>query len=388
MMKASAGETLEREGNGMYGGFRLDILLCCLAVLLMWCFASSPVQAQVPETIKGQYHSEKELSYKVITGRNKSDIALLERDPGCCKIVIIQILPKDMTGELGESLMKWVRQGGTLWFYDSRLARYFGMEELPLSSQGLNNRKMEGEYGETKKYPGVAVTAIPFGEHPVLTGVTGAVVFIIEVGPDSYSAVKSGGPVKALLKTDLTKEAAVAALKEEGKGKIVFKALLWESQVDGARFQANIKEYSAGFPIPKISSKQSKISDDLMVEKKGILPQDKADFILLSDGRTIWGKVLNESLVFETPDKSMKVACGGIKELECDVSSGVDRLLDKDDKKLTGFLSAKGGIQFLTPSGSKVTLEKQDIKKIFFNRSKEAEVRGRINSPENSRGTR
>jgi len=365
-------------------------IICSMGFLLilMLSLPLHPVQAQVPDSIKSQFHSDKDLGIKVITGRNRSDVSLLEKDPASARIVVVQILPKDMTREIADALMKWVRQGGTLWFYDSRLAGYFGMEALPVSPERINHKKMEGEYGETKKHPGIAVTAIPFGEHPALTGVTGAVIFLIEVDKDLYSAVKSGGPVKALLKTDLTKEAAVAAFKEEEKGKIIFKTLLWESQIDGARFQANLKEYSAGFPIPKISSRQSRITDDLLVEKKGALSGDRVDILVLSDGRTVWGKVLNETFTFETPDRSLQVSGSAIKDIECDMSSGVDRLIGTDEKKLTGFFTAKGGVQFMTPSGTKVLLEKQDIKKIFFNRSKEAEVRGRINPEENSRGTR
>ncbi len=362
------------------------IVTVAATFFLFWL--SGVVFAQIPESIKSFYHSDKELGIKVITGRNVQDINGLESKPSLAKIVVVQASQEQLTPELVTILLNWVKQGGTLWFYDSRLASFFGMEAMPLSPEGLNHKKMDGEYGDRKKHHGIAVLGNPYGDHPVLTGVTGAVVFAIEVGKDQYSAVAAHKDTKALLKPDLTKDAAVSALRNEGKGIIVFKPLLWESQVDGARFQGNLKEFSAGYPIPKITTKQSKITDEHLIEKKDSGLKSLIDVVHLSDGRTAWGKVLTDSITFDTPDKTMKVPVQDLKSLELGTSSGMDMIVYKTDKKSTGFCTLKGGVLFLTPSGAKVTLEKQDIKKILFNESKEAQGRGRINTTKDSGRTR
>jgi hypothetical protein len=376
--------------TGYQEGFTVStkaVIVTMAVAFLLLCF-SGLSYAQIPESIKSFYHSDKELGIKVVTGRNVQDIKKLESEPASARIVVVQASREQLTPDLVTILMNWVKQGGTLWFYDSRLADFFAMEAMPLSSDGLNHKKMEGEYGDTKKYPGIAVLGNPYGDHPVLTGVTGAVIFAIEVGKDQYSAVSARKGTKALLKTDLTKDVAVSALREEGKGMVVFKPLLWESQVDGARFQGNLKEYSAGLPIPKITTKQSKITDEHMIEKKDFGQKSLVDIVHLADGRIASGKVLTESITFDTPDRTLKIPVADLKYLEVGTGSGMDTVVFKTEKKTTGFCTLKGGVQFLTPSGIKVMLEKQDIKKILFNESKEAHGRGRIDTTKDSGRTR
>ncbi|MDQ7822665.1 MAG: hypothetical protein RDV48_07730 [Candidatus Eremiobacteraeota bacterium] len=360
-------------------------LLGILMVLAL--FSAGRAWAQLPDSLKKKLHSQKECGVFVVMDRNVADISRLAREPAMAKILVIQVMPEKMTAELGDVLMKWVRdEGGTVWFYDSRLAKYFGMEELPITAAAMS-KKMDGEYGG-RKHPGIAILGQPFGEHPVLSGVTGAVVFVMKVSEGNYSAVNSGGAVKALLKTELIKPAAISAIREEGKGRVILKPLLWPDQVDGARFQANLLEYSAGFPIPRITDEQSRITDELLVEKKEGAALKEVDVLVLADGRTVWGKVLEGDITMEAPDKSVKCLVGDISSIEIGEASGLDTMITKKDKKLKGFLSLKGGLQFMTPSGAKVLLEKKEIKKILFNRSKEEQGRGRIDTPDNSGGTR
>lgn len=366
---------------------RKTIIVTVAVIFLLFSF-SGAVFGQIPESIKSFYHSDKELGIKVFTGRNVQEIRKLESDPSMAKIVVVQASQDQLTPEFVTILVNWVKNGGTLWFYDCRLAAFFGMEAMPLTTEGLNHKKMDGEYGDTKKYPGIATLGSPYGDHPALTGVTGAVVFAMEVGKGQYSAVAAIKGTKALLKTDLTKDAAVAAIRDEGKGMIIFKPLLWESQVDGARFQGNLKEFSAGLPIPRITTKQSKITDEHLIEKKDSGLKSLIDVVHLHDGRIAWGKVLTDSITFDTADKTLKVPVQDLKSLELGTSTGMDMIVYKTDKKTTGFCTLKGGVLFLTPSGAKVTLEKQDIKKILFNESKEAQGRGRVDTTKDSRRTR
>lgn len=359
-----------------------------ILIILFFFTSGLPAYSQIPESIKSLCHSDRELKIKIISGRNLPEINDLEKDPQCAKIVVIQMMPEQMTSEMAQKLLNWVNNGGTLWFYDSRMASFLGMEASSVSREGIMHEKISGEYGDVKKYPGIATLAQAYGEHPVVTGVTGVVVFLLEVGKDSYGAVRITPGVKPLLKLDLTKDVAVSAIKETGKGMVIFKTLLWQNQVDGARFQANIKEFSAGFPIPKITTKQSKITDEMLLAKSGSLNQDLTDVVVLSDGRSVRGRVSGDTLILEATDKTMKIPMNELKAIEIDVSSGIDKVIYKNEKEIKGFLALKGGIQFVVPNGAKVTLEKQDIKKIYFSKSKEAEERGRIDATENSRGTR
>lgn len=368
--------------------------LVFISFILFVFFLSFPgiysQEIELPEYVKKQLHSDKELQIMVITGRNLHDVGKLKDDPKCARIVVIQALPEEMKQETYDALLDWAKEGGTLWFYDSRMARNFGMEPSPISKEEIVCREIEGEYGAIKKYPGIATLAHPFGEHPVLSGVTGVLVFVMKVGDNQYSAVKATGGVKALLKPDLTKDAAVAAEKETGEGRIILKPLLWQKQVDGARFQANIKEYSAGFPVPHITSEQSKISDKMLLENKEAAKLTIVDIVQLSDGRSIWGKVLSESVIFETSEKTLTIPIKELATIEMNLPSGLDLVQYKQNREIRGFLSFKGGLQFMTPSGTKVLLEKRDMKKIFFDKekNKETDNSGRIDTKENSRRTR
>ena len=364
---------------------KLQYLVFSLFLITSAFFIMGVKGADLPEVIKRQIHSEKECGVKVIKNRNIEDIKKLKEQPDFAKILVIQAAHEKMTDEFAQIIMDWVTEkGGSVWFYDSRLAPYFGMENSPVNPEGTLCRPMNGEFGDSKKHPGIAINASTFGSHPLLTGVQGAVVFIIKVGDEGYSAVNTGGDVKPLLKANISGDQAISAIREIGNGKIVLKTLLWPDQLDGGRFQVNMLEYCAGFPIPQITEKDSPITDSMMVPNNEAMKWEKIDVLVLTDGRTLWGKITNLKIDFEGADKSGSYKTDQLKSIKMGKGGQIDTITDMKDKDYKGFVYAGGdGFLFTTPSGAKIKLDKENIKNIIFNTAKEGLNHGELDTKEN-----
>ncbi len=344
------------------------------ALFILAVFIMGAVEGgDLPDYIKKQAHSEKECGVRVITDFNMDDIYKLRDDPKYAKILVIQVSPEKFTQDMASVVMNWVSEYGTsLWFYDSRLASYFGMERKDITPEGLLSKDIVGEYGR-RKNQGKAIVASSFGSHPVLSGVNGAVVFILKTDEDKFSAVKCGSGTIALLKYDLTSDEAVSAIKTTGKGKVVLKPLLWPNQLDGLRFQTNIMEYSAGFPVPIVTLKDSPITDEMLVPSKSWKGSEKIDLIELYDGRIVWGEVQTDRFIFEGISIGKELKKEDISSVVFyEKGSGLDIVTLKNKKVEKGLLSLNiNGIVFKTPSGKTVRLSKKEIKKMIFDTSKE-----------------
>ena len=327
----------------------------------------------IPEYIKKQAHSEKECGVRVIKDSNIKDIENLQSNPEYAKILALQVSFEKFPQEMIEPIMTWVReQGGTLWVYDSRLAEYFGMINSPINPDGTLSKDLVGELG-SRKTPGKAIVASAFGGHPTLNGVNGAVIFVVKIDEDKFSAVKTGEGTTALLKYKLSEDNAVAAIRKEGKGMVILKPLLWPDQLDGLRFQTNLMEYSAGFPVPIITLKDSPITDEMLIPNKSADDWKEIDMLELYDGRLVWGKINNKDFYFEGVTKGRKVKKDEILDITFnEKKSGLDVVTFKNDKKEKGLFSLSvDGINFKTPSGKTVKIGKKEIKKIIFNSNRE-----------------
>lgn len=342
----------------------LPIFILLFSFLLMGM--KSP---ELPDGIKKQLHSNSEYKIKVIKNRNFEEIYKLAEKPDMAKILVLQNDASKMNVDIAKIVMNWVENGGTLWFYNSEMAHFFGMENANFTPGDNMVKKVDGEFGETKKFPGKAMVAVPYGSHPLLSGVTGALIFSLKLSDGTYSAVKSSSDVKAIMKPSLTSDVAVIAVREVGKGKVIFKPLLWLNRLDGARLQANLLEYSAGFPVPQLLPGTEKISDDMLVPNSEMEQLKKVDFIELKSGQNLFGKVQNEKFKFESADNSMTVETSKCKELT--FGGAIDTLVLLKGKSYKGiFFEGADGILFKTPSGKVVKLQKSDLKKIIFNRDK------------------
>jgi hypothetical protein len=185
----------------------------------------------------------------IITSENieQFDKLIISSEEKNC--VILQVKPELMDDAHAKILMDWVRRGGVLWYYDSRLARFFSMKEAPFEIGDIPCKRFEGEYGSEKKQAGIAVGCIAWGNHSLTTGIRKVLVFVLELEKGKYSAVADEG-VLPLLKIERTARYSVAALRKVGRGSIIFKPLLWEDQYDGRDFQRILIKYSSKDPVP------------------------------------------------------------------------------------------------------------------------------------------
>ena len=156
---------------------------------------------------------------------------------------VLQVTKKELIPKsLVKSIKEYVNNGGTLWFYDSRFADLFGMKNSPMEITNVEIKTIEAEYG-TGKMTGTGIGASAQKGSIVTKGIRRLAVFIISTGENKYSAVKEEKGIIPLLKVPMQKS-LVGAIKEIGKGKVIFKPLLWEKQYDGASFQRKLIRYS------------------------------------------------------------------------------------------------------------------------------------------------
>ena len=64
---------------------------------------------------------------------------------------VLQVTKKELIPKsLIKSMKEYVNNGGTIWFYDSRFADFFGMKNSPMEITGLETKGLEAEYGSGK----------------------------------------------------------------------------------------------------------------------------------------------------------------------------------------------------------------------------------------------
>ncbi len=187
---------------------------------------------------------------------NDSNIVKFEetvKKAGNVNFIVLQSKPELLNGKMASSLMSWVERGGTLWFYDSRLASFLGFKNSPMVIKDLESRTMNAEFG-AGKMSGVALGAEAQRGPTITLGVRRIVAFVPEVGKNSYSAVAAQPDLVPLLKVP-QQTSLVGALLKRGKGVIIFKPLLWEKQYDGGVFQRRIINYSqVTKPVPVLEN--------------------------------------------------------------------------------------------------------------------------------------
>lgn len=185
----------------------------------------------------------------VLTSSNidKFEKLLKTEKEGSC--VIVQVKPGQFDESKASILMDWVSRGGVLWFYDSGLAHYFGMEEASFEARDFPFKKVKGEYGGDKNQQGIAAGCEAWGNHGITIGIRRVMVFILEIGDGKFSAVKDEN-IMPLLKINRNDSYCVSAIKNIGQGSVIFKPLLWEDQFDGRDFQRKLIKYSSGDAVP------------------------------------------------------------------------------------------------------------------------------------------
>ena len=365
------------------------------------------------------YHAYNELGVKVLTRGNAYNVADVLADP-TVRIFILQVPFEVFDLSCCESIMEWVRQGHTLWFYDSRYAPYFGMKSYYLAAEQFRGRPEEGPIGDVK-YKGMAAVVLSFENHVSMTGVGQCTIFIPEVAPGVYSAVAVEGDTVPLLRF-ASDSPALAALRRDGRGAVIFKPLLWPESLSGKRFQNNLLEYSGGFGVPGIGAqgrfgeeigasapyvetqfaaksqidkepvrvpekRENVISQDKYVYAKSLDDQSSnvdvkksenvppanhkdanhlVDIVTLRNGSTLIGRCSNGEFHFETTSDSLKIKTDEIKVLNVSKNSwSLDKVEQKDGSVASGYLMTEK-IHF-SVNGEERVFKKDDIKEIQFN---------------------
>ncbi|MBQ7501924.1 hypothetical protein IJT93_04295 [bacterium] len=196
-----------------------------------------------------EYHKYETLGAKVVTRGGAEHVRSVISNPDV-HILILQIPFADFDLSCCGDIMDWVRKGHSLWYYDSRYAPYFGMKAYALSSKQFKGKDEEGELGELK-YKGKAAGVMSFEKHESMAGVGQCTVFLPEIERDVYSAVTVEGDTVPLLQF-ASDSPALAAVRRDGRGLVVFKCLLWPESLSGKRFQYNLLDYSAGYGVPGV----------------------------------------------------------------------------------------------------------------------------------------
>ena len=105
------------------------------SLLVLLCMGTAHA---VPDWIKKQLHKFEEYKVLVISGKHPGqEVDKLVASPHNYKIVVWQVLPEDTKAADTDRLMEWVKDGGSLWFQDCRLAPSFGLQPNPLLKSDL-----------------------------------------------------------------------------------------------------------------------------------------------------------------------------------------------------------------------------------------------------------
>lgn len=179
----------------------------------------------------------------IISDNNVNTIEKHLKDMEKYPFAVLQITKKELIPKsLIKSMKEYVNNGGTIWFYDSRFADFFGMKNSPMEITGLETKGIEAEYGSGKMI-GAGIGVVALKGSIITKGIRRLAVFVISTDENKYSAVKDEENLTPLLRVP-TQKSLVGAIKEIGKGKVIFKPLLWEKQYDGASFQRKLIRYS------------------------------------------------------------------------------------------------------------------------------------------------
>jgi len=344
---------------------RLMIIAMAGLLLLAGALPAGASKDELPRYILDQLHND--ITYTIITEKNLDGIDKLIQNHSPRHFAVIQADPGQFQEEHGKKLMEWVGEGGILWYYDSRLAPFFGMENSPLDRGEINGQPYKGDYG-TGKAPGYNVIAhsVPFGDHPVVSGVESIQVFLMEVSPDKFSAVSSETPgVTPAFQVNLQKR-SVVALKSVGKGWVIFKPLIWLDVLAGERLQANLKEFSGGYPVPK-SGKPIIPPEALKPDKTGKVKLSRFDSLILADGQQVIGKVDEDFIEYAGDRGIIKLSVKEIDSIKLLPTGTLITMLNGTEE--TGTLMSLS-IKFKTLSGRIVSIDKEDVVSIKFNAGK------------------
>lgn len=354
-------ECIQEKGRSPQVFSSNSILWKALAVFLLTAFFLIPggnASAEIPEYIKDQLH--RDIRYMVITERNTDWIKNLKPGSKPVHFVVVQTKPDVLKDAEYKAIMDWAEAGGVVWFYDSRLAEHFGMKNSPYDRDKIKGENHKGDYGSGKvDGMNIVASSLPFADHEVVTGVRNIQVFLIEIEKDKFSAVASDTPGVIPLFAPNIEKKCVVAMKKVGKGWVVFKPLLWPEVLGGERFQVNLKEFSAGYPVPK--SEKAVIPPEAYTGKPVKLT--RYDSLILTDGNQYLGMVMDKKFIFMGGEGKMEKPVDKIESIIIQPTGDTVKL--RDGSEYTGTLMTLT-VELKTTAGKKVKVEKEKLQSIQF----------------------
>lgn len=373
-------------------------LVQTLIMSLLMGTLAMPAAAQIAESLKSKYHKEEDLGYRVVNGSSIGDVQRYVHDKDS-KIIVLQAFVDEVPEATAVALVDWVRQGHSLWIYDSRLAeKYFGFKDYPLRAEQFRGKDEKGDLGGQSRR-GKAAVAIAFGTHPVLTGVGEASCFFPTLEEDKSNPDKSRYPA-VVVEADTVglmrfahDSPALCALRQEGRGLIVFKPLMWTQAYSGERIQMNLLELSAGYQVPGIGGED--LVGDPPGPKHDYVSGNPATPVVGSGGRvtatpmpvetpvavatpsattgldrvavgseSLEGTIITPEFRFETGGNSLMLKHADIKRVDIGGRLDLDLLTLSNGETHKGLWMTRK-IELQNKDGTKV-LEKADIKSIEF----------------------
>lgn len=339
-------------------------LRALLSAGLLLAFVAGPVGAQMTEGLKEEFHDAEAYGIQVVGHQDISRVRSLMADPDT-RVLCLQVWADELPTDYDADILKWVRGGRSVWFYDARMASRFGMKKYFLRADQFKHKDEKGDLGG-ESTRGFATVALAHGSHPVVTGVGQVTVYLPRLIEEDeeflYGAVEAQGDTVPLLQFALDSPALVAC-RRDGRGLVVFKSLLWTEPLSGDRFQSNLLEFSAGYQVPgpagvgKVGNppgpEAEYVQTDLAVEpEEPTSPKDPVeptravetsepvpgvmDLMVLEDGKEIRGELKLVSLRFETGTSSMTVTPDRVARLTMGGRLDLDTLELRDGKIYKG----------------------------------------------------
>ena len=363
-----------------------------IAIWILFLSLGVCAQAQLNNHLKEEFQDAEKHGVRIV--EHASEIRGAIHDDKV-RTLCMQAWDEQVPPDTYTELLEWIRSGHTVWFYDCRLAPQFGMKSYPLNADQFRAKPEKGVLGGGKR-SGLATTVVSYGDHAVQTSVGQVTIFLPEIDngkdqPKTYGAVEVTGDTVPLLQFALDSP-ALMALRREGRGLIVYKTLLWNEPLSGDRFQLNLLDYSAGFPVPGPAG-EGKVGNPPGPDAEyvtgnpatplvpgdpsvvAVRPPETANpnttnthgkdpagvwSLELKDGTKLVGDLdAGATLEFETSSESLKLKPDEVSSLEFGNSTKLDKLTTSKGRTQSGiFLSSP--LKFRTERGVE-EFEKEDL---------------------------
>lgn len=321
--------------------------------LLMFVVITVAAHALLDEN---KYYYE-DIDMRIITNDNIDSIYGIEFFDRENIVLQLQCNSVILTDLCFKRIDKFLKNGGTVWVYDSTVAEKFGFVKSDFSSKAVQGRKVTTDYAHISDYPAYLCKAYPASDSPVLKGVKSVLMNCIAVGNDAYSAiVKACGDTNFYPILKLNDSGSfVCAYRTWGKGKVVFISGINEKEAKNPLFVANLKEFSFNLSIPEDSDKK---------DKKDEAPKYKCTIGFI-DSTSKAGYIMNKNIEFFANNENKIYEFNNVSKVKFLQPNAEDEIYFKDGKILKG-LVIMSDIEFSSDGQYVEKYGKKEVVEILF----------------------